>query len=144
MWYDLNDVLSKNRLYSFIIGNRGGGKTFACQKWCIKDFITNGNKFIWLRRYGSEVDEIKGKWCSNALIQQFPNNLNLRQNQPSARRRGVDRRDQNGEFPRRNQVGDQRRRREKLLRREPRQRFPNLRRTALSGPVANRRRFDRR
>lgn len=74
MWYDLNDVLSKNRLYSFIIGNRGGGKTFACQKWCIKDFIKNGNKFIWLRRYGSEVDEIKGKWCSNALIQQFPNN----------------------------------------------------------------------
>ena len=44
MWYDLNDVLSKNRLYSFIIGNRGGGKTFACQKWCIKDFIKNGNK----------------------------------------------------------------------------------------------------
>ena len=74
MWYNLNDALSKNRLYTFIIGNRGGGQTFACQRWAIKDFLKNGKKFIWLRRYNSEVDEIKDKWCSNALMQQFPNN----------------------------------------------------------------------
>lgn len=74
MWYNLNDALSKNRLYTFIIGNRGGGKTFACQRWAIKDFLKNGKKFIWLRRYNSEVDEIKDKWCSNALMQQFPEN----------------------------------------------------------------------
>ena len=76
MWYDLNDALSKNRLLTFLIGNRGCGKTFACQKWAIKDFVRSGykNKFLWLRRYGSEVDEIKGKWCSNTLMQQFPDN----------------------------------------------------------------------
>lgn len=72
MWYDLNNALSKNRLYTFIIGNRGGGKTFASQKWCLKDFLKTGNKFIWLRRYGSEVDEIKDKWCGSALMNEFP------------------------------------------------------------------------
>ena len=74
MFYSFDRIRSYNAIWNFIISNRGGGKTFACQKWCIKDFIKNGNKFIWLRRYGSEVDEIKGKWCSNALIQQFPDN----------------------------------------------------------------------
>lgn len=74
MWYDLNNALSKNRLFTFVIGNRGGGKTFACQKWCLKDYLRTGNKFIWLRRYNSEVKEIKDKWCSNTLMQQFPNN----------------------------------------------------------------------
>lgn len=80
MWYDLNNALSKNRLYTFIIGNRGGGKTFACQKWAIKDYIKTrardgeGKRFIWLRRYGSEVKEIKDKWCSSALMNEFPNN----------------------------------------------------------------------
>ena len=75
MWYELNDALSKNRLFTFVIGNRGGGKTFACQKWCLKDYLKNGNKFIWLRRYNSEVKEIKDKWCSKTLMDQFPDNI---------------------------------------------------------------------
>jgi hypothetical protein len=75
MWYEPNDLLSKNRIYNYIIGNRGGGKTFAYQKWCIKDFIKTGKKFIWLRRYNSEVDEIKTKWASNDLKMQLEPNI---------------------------------------------------------------------
>lgn len=71
MWYDLNDLLSKNRIYNYIIGNRGGGKTFACQKYGLKDFLKTGKKFIWLRRYNSEIDEIKNNWCSSELRRQM-------------------------------------------------------------------------
>lgn len=74
MWYNLNDLLSKNRIYNYIIGIRGGGKTFACQMWCIRDFKKTGNKFIWLRRYNTEIDEIKkgNNWCSRTLREKFP------------------------------------------------------------------------
>lgn len=74
IWYSNGDLLSKNRLFSFVIGNRGGGKTFGFQKWALNDFLKNGNKFIWLRRYGSEIKEIKGKWCPPSLMKEFPNN----------------------------------------------------------------------
>ena len=65
MWYSLNDLLSKNRLLSYVIGNRGGGKTFSAQMWAIKDAIKNvdneecKHKFIWLRRYETEITQIK-------------------------------------------------------------------------------------
>ena len=80
MWYSLNDLLSKNRLLSYVIGNRGGGKTFSAQMWCIKDALKNINnnecrhKFIWLRRYESEINQIKNNWCSKDLRDKFPNN----------------------------------------------------------------------
>lgn len=72
MWYSLNDLLSKNRILSFVIGNRGGGKTFNAQYWSIKDYINRGNKFIWLRRYNTEIDQIKRNWCSQDLKDKFP------------------------------------------------------------------------
>lgn len=71
MWYELNDLLSKNRIYNYIIGNRGGGKTFACQKWCLQSYLKTGKKFIWLRRYNSEVKELKDNWCSGELRHQM-------------------------------------------------------------------------
>jgi hypothetical protein len=72
MWYSLNDLLSKNRILSFVIGNRGGGKTFNVQYFALRDFINKGNKFIWLRRYNSEINQIKNKWCSQDLRNKFP------------------------------------------------------------------------
>ena len=77
MWYSLNDLLSKNRLLSYVIGNRGGGKTFSAQMWAIKDAIKNvdneecKHKFIWLRRYETEITQIKNNWCSKDLRDKF-------------------------------------------------------------------------
>ena len=73
MWYSLNDLLSKNRLLSYVIGNRGGGKTFSAQMWAIKDAIKNvdneecKHKFIWLRRYETEISQIKEYILSNGM-----------------------------------------------------------------------------
>lgn len=55
MWYDCKKTLTHNCLFNFVIGNRGGGKTFSCKKWCVDDFIKNKNEFIYLRRYETEL-----------------------------------------------------------------------------------------
>ena len=61
MYYNANELLSKNRLMNFIIGNRGGGKTYHWKVRCIKDFLNKGSQFIWVRRYNTELENIK-KW----------------------------------------------------------------------------------
>lgn len=57
MWYTNSLLLSYNNLFNFVMGNRGGGKTFDSKNWCIRDFIKKGAMFIWVRRYKTELDE---------------------------------------------------------------------------------------
>lgn len=54
-YYDFKHVLSRNAVYNFVIGARGLGKTYGAKMWCVKDFIKNGNQFIYLRRYQTEL-----------------------------------------------------------------------------------------
>ena len=54
MWYDNGRILSYNKIFNFVIGNRGGGKTFNAKKWAINDFKKNGKHFVWVRRYKTE------------------------------------------------------------------------------------------
>lgn len=42
-----------------LIGNRGGGKTYGFKTWALDDFIKTGKQFIWVRRYGTEIDEMR-------------------------------------------------------------------------------------
>lgn len=58
MWYNLQGLLSHNALFNFVIGNRGGGKTFECKRWCISDYLKNGNTFVWVRRYKNEMKKM--------------------------------------------------------------------------------------
>lgn len=57
MYFDLQPVLSYNALINIIIGERGVGKTYGCKKFCIKDYIKNGNQFVYLRRFETELKE---------------------------------------------------------------------------------------
>ncbi|MBO7731334.1 MAG: phage DNA encapsidation protein [Methanobrevibacter sp.] len=57
MYFDLQQVLSYNALINIIVGERGVGKTYSCKKFCIRDFIKNGNQFVYLRRYETELKE---------------------------------------------------------------------------------------
>lgn len=61
MYYNGGELLSKNRLFNFIIGNRGGGKTYHWKVRSVKDFLRTGKQFIWIRRYNTELENIK-KW----------------------------------------------------------------------------------
>ena len=70
IFYDLYKTLTYNALYNFIIGNRGGGKTYGAKKWAINDFIKKGEQFVYVRRYKTELRTLKNFF--NDIAQEFP------------------------------------------------------------------------
>lgn len=72
IFWDISRPLSYNALLNFIVGNRGGGKTFGCKKFVIKDFIKTGAEFVYLRRYKPELR--KAKKFFDDIITTFPEN----------------------------------------------------------------------
>lgn len=62
MFYDYAHTLSYNALFNFIIGNRGGGKTFGFKKYAIEDYLKKEKQFIYLRRYVKELKTLKNFW----------------------------------------------------------------------------------
>lgn len=56
-YWDYNRTLSYGAYLNFIVGNRGGGKTYGSKKWLIRHFLKTGNRFLWVRRY---KDEFRG------------------------------------------------------------------------------------
>lgn len=56
MYYDYSKIRSYNALLSFIIGGRGIGKSYGAKMMVIKDFLRNGNQFVYMRRYKTELD----------------------------------------------------------------------------------------
>jgi hypothetical protein len=71
MYYDKSALLSYNKILNFVIGNRGSGKTYGFKKWAIKDFLKNGNQFIYLRRYKQEFKKIRQFFAD--IKHEFPN-----------------------------------------------------------------------
>jgi hypothetical protein len=58
MWYDYNNILSRNAMLNFILTNRGLGKTYGFKKKAINNFLKNGTQFIYVRRYKTEFKKI--------------------------------------------------------------------------------------
>lgn len=59
MYWDISRCLSYNCLFNFIVGARGVGKTYGSKKFVIKDFLRNGNQFVYVRRYKEELKKMK-------------------------------------------------------------------------------------
>lgn len=55
MYYDPNKTLSRQRLFNFVVGARGCGKTYGAKKTVIRNFIKSGKQFVYLRRYETEM-----------------------------------------------------------------------------------------
>ncbi len=56
IFYDYDRLQSfSDAIFCFILAGRGIGKTYGAIKACVKDFIKNGNQFIYVRRYKSEL-----------------------------------------------------------------------------------------
>lgn len=72
IFYNGNLALTHNKLFNFVVGNRGGGKTFWSKEWAIKDFLKNGNQFVYLRRYKEELKKPKKKFFDD-ISHLFPN-----------------------------------------------------------------------
>ena len=57
MWYTPNRQLTYNRIWNFVVGVRGGGKTFNCLIHGIEKFLKDGSQFIYLRRQAVQLDD---------------------------------------------------------------------------------------
>lgn len=56
IYWKLNKVLTYNAMINIIIGERGVGKSYSTKKYAIKHAIKTGKKFIYLRRYDTELE----------------------------------------------------------------------------------------
>lgn len=70
-YYDLNKLLSFNRILNFVIGARGVGKTYGSKKHSINRFIKYGEQFIYLKRYKSDIKGTNEFF--DAVAKEFPN-----------------------------------------------------------------------
>lgn len=58
IYWDISVPLSYNALFNFIIGNRGGGKSYGVKKHIISRFIKRKEQWVYVRRYKTEfVDD---------------------------------------------------------------------------------------
>lgn len=53
-YYSLKNILSENCEYNILLGERSNGKSYSVKEFCLDDFLKNGSKFIYLRRYTVE------------------------------------------------------------------------------------------
>jgi len=55
MYWNPNKTLSYNKLFNFIVGSRGGGKSFGAKDLCIRRFLKKQSQFVYMRRYENEL-----------------------------------------------------------------------------------------
>lgn len=68
-YYNLKKILSFNADYNIIIGERSNGKTYGVLKHCIQDYVQNGNKFVYIRRWKEDIIGKRGDVIFTSLIQ---------------------------------------------------------------------------
>ena len=59
MYINVKDALNYKRLFTFIVGNRGGGKTYSSKRWMIEQWINYQSKSFYIRRYDTEFEDAK-------------------------------------------------------------------------------------
>lgn len=63
IYYNIAGLLSQRCVFNFVIGNRGGGKTYGGKKLVINRFLKGGKQFVWVRRYRTEIDTLSDFWA---------------------------------------------------------------------------------
>lgn len=57
-YYSVAEILKADAQYNIIYGQKGNGKSYAIQEHCIKDFIDNGKRCIYMRRYANDIKTV--------------------------------------------------------------------------------------
>ena len=83
IFWNIQETLSYNAFLNFIIGNRGSGKTYGSKVWAINDYIKNGNKFIWVRRFNSEFEDFKTSFYTD-ISEKYDNVFEFKTNNSSS------------------------------------------------------------
>lgn len=70
-YYNYMKLMSFNAILNFLVGGRGLGKTYGAKKMAIKNAITKGEEFIYLRRYREELATAKETFFAD-ILGEFP------------------------------------------------------------------------
>ena len=70
VYYNYSGLLSKNRMVNFVIGMRGGGKSYNFKKYLVKKWLKHGKQFMIIRRRDSELEMMR-KTYFNDVKQEF-------------------------------------------------------------------------
>lgn len=69
VYYSLANMLKQSWEYCILLGERSNGKSYQVKHYCINDYLKNGNKFIYLRRYTVE--------SKNMMIESYFDDVNV-------------------------------------------------------------------
>ena len=72
MYYDPYQTLSRNRLFNFVLGPSGNGKSYGAKKVAIRNFIEKGEQFVYLRRYETEMPASQMRNFFDDIRKEFP------------------------------------------------------------------------
>lgn len=61
-YFDIEPIMSRNALMTFIISSRGAGKTYSAKQRILRRFEKNGEKFAFLKRRESEIVATAGRF----------------------------------------------------------------------------------
>lgn len=70
-YYDINKTLSYNKLFNFVVGPRGAGKTYGAKKRAIQNFLRKGQQFVYVRRYETELPAAEMKNFFDDVSREF-------------------------------------------------------------------------
>lgn len=67
-FYSLKNILSKNAQYNIIIGERSNGKTYACLKYGIEQYVKTGKQMAYIRRFREDFIGKRGASMFEGII----------------------------------------------------------------------------
>lgn len=59
VYYSMNQLMSYNAVYNFVIGERGNGKTYQGKKKMVRDWERKRTQSIYVRRTETEINSVK-------------------------------------------------------------------------------------
>lgn len=71
MYYNCDKILSHNRIFNFVIGNRGSGKSYTFKRRAIRNFINKGKQFVYVRRYEKDLLKTAPTYFDD-MVYEFP------------------------------------------------------------------------
>lgn len=54
-YYSLKNILKTKSVYNVIVGERSNGKTYASLFYCLGEYLKNGARFVYLRRWKEDI-----------------------------------------------------------------------------------------
>lgn len=70
-YYDIDKTLSRQRIFNFTLGARGCGKTYAAKVRAVKNFLSKGKQFVYIRRYETEIPQAEMRNFFDDIADQF-------------------------------------------------------------------------